>query len=50
MELIEELNAVAKNAFDGNAQVVALFNKDILLRGRKARKAAADPVPPSPPI
>ncbi len=46
VELIEELNAVAKNAFDGNAQVVALFNKDLLLRGRKARKTV-DPVPPA---
>ena len=48
VELIEELNAVAKNAFDGNAQVVALFNKDILLRGRKTRKTAEEPMPPNP--
>lgn len=49
VELIEELNTVAKNAFDGHAQVVALIKKDILLRGRKARKAAGDPVPRTPP-
>ena len=50
VELIEELNAVAKNCFDGNAQLIALFNKDILLRGRKAKKSAGgDPVP-TPPV
>ncbi len=48
VELIEELNAVAKNCFDGNAQLIGLFNKDILLRGRKAKKAGGEgpPVPP----
>lgn len=48
VELIEELNAVAKNCFDGNAQMIGLFNKDILLRGRKAKKAGGEtPVPPT---
>jgi len=35
LELIEELNRVAKNAFEGNAATAAVFNKDILLRARK---------------
>ncbi len=48
VELIEELNAVAKNCFDGNAQMIALFNKDILLRGRKTKKAGGDEPPVTP--
>lgn len=39
LELIEDLNRVARNAFDGNAVVVSQFNKDVLLRARKVRPA-----------
>ncbi|MBI4952750.1 MAG: hypothetical protein HY908_12005 [Myxococcales bacterium] len=47
LHLIEELNRLAKNAFDGQAEIVGKFNKDILLRGRAPRGPAqpkvADP-------
>ncbi len=35
---IEDLNRIARNAFEGNADAIALFNKDILLRARQERK------------
>ncbi|MCC6528216.1 MAG: hypothetical protein IT373_36555 [Polyangiaceae bacterium] len=38
LELIEDLNRDAKIAFDGDADSIALFNKDILLRARRVRK------------
>ncbi|MBM4345037.1 MAG: hypothetical protein FJ100_16835 [Deltaproteobacteria bacterium] len=41
VDLIEECNAVARNAFDGNAAIIGQFNKDLLLRGR--RKGGANP-------
>jgi len=55
VELIEELNAVAKNAFDGNAGLTGQFNKDVLLRAREAQakdarkeETLADGVPANP--
>lgn len=41
LDLIEEMNAVARNAYDGNAALIGQFNKDILLRSRHAAAAAA---------
>ncbi len=38
---IEDLNRAGKMAFDGDAVQAARFNKDILLRGRKAKVVAA---------
>lgn len=40
LQAIEEMNRVAKNAYRGQAEMIARFNKDILLRGRKKRKDA----------
>src|SRR6185503_13720466 len=48
LEQIEDLNRAGRIAFDGDAATRAKFNKDILLRARKARaktKAAAAPAP-----
>jgi hypothetical protein len=42
LEGIEDLNRAAKSAFDGQAEVAAKFNKDILLRARKARAKKAE--------
>lgn len=42
VELVEELNAVAKNAFEGDAALIGQFNKDVLLRARKAQAAAEE--------
>jgi hypothetical protein len=38
LEAIEDVNHAGKMAFDGDATMVALWNKDILMRARKARK------------
>lgn len=43
LELIEELNGIAKNAFDGQAVVAAQFNKDLLLRARRKPAEAKEP-------
>ncbi|MDP1917260.1 MAG: hypothetical protein Q8L14_13555 [Myxococcales bacterium] len=43
VEAIEELNGIAKNAFDGNAAVIGKFSKDLLLRARRERAAKEDP-------
>ena len=40
LQAIEDINRLAKNAFDKQATVVAQFNKDILLRARKEQKPA----------
>jgi len=51
LEAIEDLNAVARNAFSDAPETRAKFNKDILNRGRKA-KPPTDPTPgptPAPP-
>ena len=44
LEQIEDLNRAGKNAFDGDAATRGKFNKDILLRARKAqaKKTAED--------
>lgn len=56
LEQIEDLNRAGKIAFDTDATTRAKFNKDILLRARKARPKKADggviatpPAPPAPP-
>ncbi|MBL8783272.1 MAG: hypothetical protein JNJ59_00110 [Deltaproteobacteria bacterium] len=46
LELIEDLNAIARNAFADQPSVRAQFNKDLLNRGRKA-KPAPEPTPPT---
>lgn len=38
LEQIEDLNRAGRSAFEGNAKEIAPFNKDILLRARKAKK------------
>lgn len=54
LEAIEDLNRAGKTAYDGNTVVAAKFNKDVLLRVRKARKAGVvegkgeAPVEPAP--
>lgn len=47
LEAIEDLNAVARNAFSDAPETRAKFNKDILNRGRKAKPPAA-PAPDAP--
>lgn len=42
---VEELNGIAANAYDGNAEVIAKFNKDLLLRARRERAAKEAPKP-----
>jgi hypothetical protein len=39
LQAIEDINRLAKNAFDGQAALVSQFNKDILLRARQTRKS-----------
>lgn len=49
LEHIEDLNAIARNTFDDAPTVRAAFNKDILNRGRRPKKAPEVPSPgPSP--
>ncbi len=40
LELIQTVNRIAKIAFDGKAEIIGQFNKDLLLRGGKTRKKA----------
>ncbi len=43
LEIIERINHVAQLAFDGQADRIGLFNKDILLRAhRRSRKESSD--------
>jgi hypothetical protein len=49
LESIEDLNRVGKIAYDGDAGTRAAFNKDILLRARKAAKAASTEKPADAP-
>ena len=42
LEAIEDINRLAKNAFEGQAALIGQFNKDILLRARKERKPAEE--------
>lgn len=39
LALIEKLNRIGKRAFAGQAEIVALFNKDLILRARKKRRS-----------
>lgn len=41
LERIEDLNRAGKIAFEGQAETVGKFNKDILLRARRPRPASA---------
>lgn len=45
LEQIEDLNRAGKSVFDGQADKIALFNKDILMRARKtkAKKEGEEP-------
>ncbi|MBU1068902.1 hypothetical protein KJ975_04955 [Myxococcota bacterium] len=50
LDLIEEINGVARIAFEGRSEISSKFNKDLLYRGRRARsKAAPSPTPVVPP-
>ncbi len=46
LDLIEEINGVARIAFEGQAEIRGKFNKDLLYRGRRTRAKAAPVVPP----
>lgn len=43
LEFIERFNRAGKRAFEGNARMIALFNKDLILRARK-KGLTAEPV------
>lgn len=45
LEHIEDMNAIARNAFDDAPETRAKFNKDILSRGRRTRKPVDVPTP-----
>lgn len=45
LQLIEDLNRIAKNAFDGEAAIIGRFNKDLLVRARRAPKPPVTPAP-----
>lgn len=45
LHLIEHLNRSARIAFDGDATKIGQFNKDILLRARRARKSEPTDAP-----
>lgn len=42
LDAIEELNRLAKNAFDGEAELIGLFNKDLLLDATRRRLQVED--------
>lgn len=45
LSLIEKMNRIGKIAFDGQAEIIAEFNKDLILRARKPRtKSTVEPV------
>jgi len=46
LDLIEEINGVARIAFEGQSEIAAKFNKDLLYRGRRTRAKAEPVVPP----
>lgn len=46
LEQIEDLNRAGKIAFDGDAATRGKFNKDVLLRARKARAKKDEAAPP----
>lgn len=41
LSLIEKLNRIAKLAFKGEAEIIGRFNKDLILRARRARTVGA---------
>ena len=41
LDEIETVNRIAKIAFDGNAEIIGQFNKDLTLRARRTKKSAA---------
>ncbi len=45
LQLVEDMNRIAKLAYYGQAQVIGRFNKDILLRARRSRSGKAEPAP-----
>src|SRR5690606_31587801 len=45
LEDIEDLNRAGRSAFDGNAEMAAPFNKDLILRERKKRRTKSEVVP-----
>ena len=47
LDQLDELNAIARVTFDGQAELRAKFNKDLLLRGRRTRTKTE---PASPPV
>lgn len=44
LSAIEDMNAIGQIAFDGNAAISALFNKDLILAARRRRGAKAEEV------
>lgn len=49
LSMIERMNHIGKIAFDGQAPVIAEFNKDLLLRARKRRtQSTVEPVGEAP--
>lgn len=42
LEMIEDLNRAGKSAFDGEAIIAALFNKDLVLRARNQKRATKE--------
>ena len=45
LELIEDMNRAGRSAFDGDATMASLFNKDLVLRARKMRRTVSEIVP-----
>lgn len=45
LELIEDLNRAGRSAFDGDAMMAALFNKDLVLRARNQRRTVSEIIP-----
>ena len=46
LDLIEEINGIARIAFEGRSEIRAKFNKDLLYRGRRAKAKTEPSVPP----
>jgi len=46
LDLIEEINGIARIAFEGQSEIRSKFNKDLLYRGRRAKAKASPAVPP----
>lgn len=42
LQLIEDVNRIGRAAFDGQAEIAATFNKDLLLRGRRRASEPAE--------